>query len=207
MVVFTLEWETDDIVNNTNVTGQTASYRLESTAPNGGWTPILPNPLGKTIETVDTPALLDNITYQFKVEAICTLNGPTINDNGIQEEIGFACITPVITKTTTTSTISIDVTGLSITKAGFELLKQSTPNPPVVPLTVMDRVGNTIGMTASTLISATAYFWKVRLYANVNDELVNSFDYMGACPTYPFTTDSFIGCIGITAATVTATSV
>ncbi len=211
MAQITLEWENDNVLDNPNIISQRASYRPRTAGGSfltAGFTP--PNDMDKTVVTADTPnTLSDNVVYEVKVEAICTVNGPTINDNGIQEFINFACITPTLTKTSTTGSISLNVTGLDITKARFTLRK-SSDNSIITPPTIIPKLGTTIALGVVGLVGSTSYYWQVELYATVNNTevLSSTTDYLGTiCSPYPFTTDAPPVCSPITAVTVTSIQV
>jgi len=208
MAQFTLEWDATQVITNPNATGQRVLYKEvgNSTWLDTGFTPA--NPLPTTANTVQFPVPEDNIVYEFIVEASCSVNGPTGNDNGPQELISFACITPTITKTDIASTISLDVTDLDITKARLTL--RTAANVLVGPAVVANRVGSTISTTKTGLTGSTNYYWQVELYATVQNVEVKSSDqgYLGmACSPYPFTTDAPPVCDPITAVTLTSVEI
>jgi hypothetical protein len=195
---FTLTWDNTDIVSDLNSTGQRAAYRYKTLGGafvTTGFTPS--NDLAKSVTTADSPILDDNKVIEFKVQNLCTQNGPTDNDNGIQEVLQFNCLVPTITKTTTTSGISLNVTGLDITKAKFTLRKAVDNTLVGVPV-VIDRISNTISVTATPIDSSTNYYWQVNLYATLNNVEVIS----DLCSPYPFTTDTIPVCNPVTAMTV-----
>lgn len=205
MAQFTLQWDNTDVLANSNAIAQRALYRQRSIGDpfiSAGFFPA--NDLAKSVNAALSPVLLNNIVYQFKVQSICTQNGPTDNDNGFQEGINFACITPVITKTETTSNITLNVAGLDITKARFTLRKASD-NSIAFGVFTSNNVLDSISGDAIGLTSATNYYWQIELFANVNNvEVVSSHsDYLGqACSPYPFTTNAPVVCDPVISATV-----
>lgn len=208
MAQFTLNWDNTAVLAHPNSTGQRASYRQKSVG--GAWitvgfTPT--NDLPKTATTTDSPnSLLTNVVYEFKIESLCTVGGPTINDNGIREAIEFACITPVTGVTETTSTITLDVTGLDITKARFTLRKASD-NTIVYGPTTVNRIGDSIMLQAVGLTGSTNYYWQVELYATVNliEVISSQVNYLGVvCSPYPITTDAPAICDPITSLSVSS---
>jgi hypothetical protein len=122
---FTLTWSNTNEISNPNVTGQRASYqaRTGGTWATDGFNPA--NDMAKTITTTISKTLSDNVVYQFKIEAICTVGGTVINDNGVQEAINFTCIdTSVALNSPNYNTVTVGVTGLTgldITKFDFYL--------------------------------------------------------------------------------------
>jgi hypothetical protein len=209
MTQLTLIWDdTDSYGGDPNITAQRASYRYKTIGGSwitSGFTPA--NDLDVDVTTVQPPEIEDNKVVEYKVEAICTLNGPTINDNGIQEGIGFACITPDVSDfTPTEATITIDLTDTDITKVRFTL-KKSSDNSVIMTPTVVDRLSNSATITKTGLTGSTSYYWQVELYANINSFEVKSSDsgYLGQpCSPYPFTTEEEIICDALTAATVSS---
>ena len=125
MAQFNLTWFNTAVIIDANVTGQTVSHRQKSVGgsySSVGYTPS--NTLPKTASAAQSPVLANNVIWEFKVEAICTVGGPTINDNGVQEGFKFACIEPSISNITSTSaTITLNVLGLDISHAVLTLLK------------------------------------------------------------------------------------
>lgn len=202
---FTLQWNNASVLANPNATAQTALYRQKSVGGafiSVGFTPT--NPLAKTVNTVDSPnTLLDNVVYEFKVQSVCTLNGPVDNDNGVREIIGFACITPTVTKGETQGTISLSVAGTDITKARVTLRRSSDNSQ--VSQNIVNAVGNTISFTQTGLTAGTNYYWQVELYATINGVEVISSDsnYLGSpCSPYAFATDALAVCDPVTSLTV-----
>lgn len=202
---FTLLWNNSSVLANPNATAQTALYRQKSVGGafiSTGFTPS--NPLAKSVNTVDSPnTLLDNVVYEFKVQAVCTLNGPSDNDNGVREIIGFACITPTLSQEETEATISLDVSGTDIVKARFTL-RRSSDNTQVAQ-SVVNAVGSTISLTETGLTAGTNYYWQVELYATINgvEVISSSSDYLGSpCSPYAFATDALAVCDPVTSLTV-----
>lgn len=206
MAQFTLNW-VNTISTNPNVINLRASYKAKSSPTwlTAGFTPT--NDLDKTAITADTPnTLLDNVIYQTKVETICTSGGPTINDNGIREQVSFAAISPGLTETSTTGTITIDLTGTDITKARFTLRKASD-NSIVLAPTIVSKSGSSVTYTKTGLTGSTNYYWQVEFYTTINSIEVISSDgaYTGAVfSPYAFTTDAPPVCNPVTAGTISS---
>lgn len=174
MAQFILEWDNTDQLANTNNLNQVAEYRQKSVGGawiTSGFSEL--QPVVKGVNTITSPVLLPNVVYQFRVACGCTQNGPVWNDNGIVEQIGFACIEPVVENTTTTSTIDIDLTDTDITKVRFTLRK-SSDNSIVYGPTTVNRLANGATAVATGLEEATDYYWQVVFYAVVNGVEVNS---------------------------------
>lgn len=218
MAQFTLNWDNGNILTNENALSQRASYRPRTgDGPwiTDGFTPT--NDMDKSENTADTPDTLnDNIVYQFKVEAICEVGGPTINDNGVREGINFICLTPSLTHTYKHGDITLDVSGTDITKAEITLKKSS--NNALIDRAIIDRVGDTIFMETPSptrspdiiLSASSGYYWQVDLMADVNNEEVRSsrIDFIGSlCSPYPFTTDAPPVCDPITSADITSVAI
>ena len=108
MAQFTLNWFAAPVMVNPNSIGQRALYRQKSVGGafiSTGFTPA--NDLTIVQETVTSPDLATNKIWEFKVQAICTVGGPTDNNNGIIEALKFACLVPnIATVTITTATIT-----------------------------------------------------------------------------------------------------
>lgn len=92
MATIDLSWDNTAVNASGNTTGQRASKRVK--AIGGAWDTAGFAPTNDMAKTVNSAVatILPNRVYEFKVEAICTAGGPTINDNGIQEGITFQCI-------------------------------------------------------------------------------------------------------------------
>jgi hypothetical protein len=197
MAQFNLQWDNTDVNASSNTISQRASYRQKTvggTFITAGFTPT--NDFAKSISSVLTPnSLLDNVVYEFKIEAICTEGGPTANDNGVQEQIKFNCLTPVIVNTETTSEITLDLLNTDITKARFTL-KKSSDNTTVYGPTTVTRASNAATTPATSLVAGTDYYWEVTLYATVNGIEVNSAEvgHLGAVCTTNTTTEEIPEC-------------
>lgn len=193
MARFNPSWDNTDILANINNLTQTVGYRQKSVGGvwiTNGFTPD--NPLAKTVSTVLTPILSNNVVYEFRVQASCTENGPVTNDNGIIEQIGFSCIEPTITKTQTSSTAVLNLINTDITKATLTLRK-SSDNSAVYGPTVVSRVGDSVTALATGLVANTQYYWQVVLYAQVNGVEVassNSAYLNSVCGPYQVTTNA-----------------
>lgn len=207
MANFTLVWDNAAVLASANSISQRVSYRRKDVG--GSWitTGFIPvNDMSKSINSALSPTLLDNVIYEFRVQNICTTGGPTINGNGIQEQIVFACITPDVSHTDTASSISITTTALNITKARFTLRKQSD-NTIVYGPVVASVISNTAQATATGLTASTTYYWQVELYTTVNNTEVISSNgaYIGAvCGPYNVTTSVPAVCVAPINLVVTA---
>lgn len=166
MAQFTLAWDNTSLLSNTNATGQRASYRQKKVGglfQVNGFTPT--NDLPKTATTSDSPILLDNIVYEFKVEALCSAGGPTANDNGIIEQLVFVCITPTKSATHNSATIEVNVVDTDIVKVEFSL-KRSSDNS-VVSTATVNVISGLATRTVNGLTPITSYYWEYKLIANV----------------------------------------
>jgi len=210
MAQFTLVWIADQLITNVNAIGQTVSYRQKSVGGSwltAGFAPA--NPLSNVVETVESPVLTDNIVYEFKVECNCTENGPTPNDNGIQEGINFACIAPTFELFPTQINVIVDVTGTDITKARFVMRRADNNNIVHGPNTV-NRIGDTVELLHTVLTPATNYYVQIDLLATINtiEVISNASNQLGtACSPYPVATEAAPVCDPITALTVSSIEV
>lgn len=197
MGVFTLNWDNTLLLANANSIAQRASYRRKDVGGawiTGGFTPL--NDMLKTVNTALSPNLLDNVLYEFRVQGICTVGGPTINTNGVKEQIGFACIVPSMSQTDVAATASINTTGLNITKVIFTLRRLSD-NVIVGGPTTITVVGNLAQTTMTGLTDTTGYYWQIQLIAVVEGvEVVSSaIEYLGTvCGPYTFDTTAPPAC-------------
>jgi hypothetical protein len=207
MAQFNLTWFNTAVIINPNVTGQRVSHRKKSLGgvfSATGYTPA--NDLPKTASASLSPALADNTVWEFKVEAYCTVGGPTINDNGLQEGLKFTCLVPTLSKTTNTATINLNVTGLDITQATFILHLTSDDSVVSGPTTVA-RTGSAITHTVTGLTPDTDYYWEFIQYAIVDGAEIasNDADQLNAsCLSITVHTDEDV-CAPITALTSVAT--
>jgi len=195
MAQFTLSWNNTSVLASANVINLRALYRYKTVGGSfisTGFTPT--NDMAKSVVTADTPELDENKVVETKVQSICTDNGPTDNDNGLQEAIEFACIVPTLTKTDTTGTIEVDTTGLDITKIRFTLRKAIDNTIVGTATTVNASISAPTSISKTGLIQTTNYYWQVELYATVNNIEIKS----EVCSPYPFTTNSTIICDPLT---------
>lgn len=204
MAQFTLEWDNSGIQAVTNVLHQQAVYRYRTVGGaflSTGFTPA--NPLGKTATTTDSPVLTNNRVVQFKVQTLCTVSGPTDNDNGIIEAIEFAAISPVLTKTTTTVEMSLSLLNTDITKVRAVMKK--TADNTVVYDDVLYRATDAVSTTVTGLTPDTNYFWQFEFYVSINggDVVSSSGNYSGTpYSPYPVKTDAASTCGALTSATI-----
>jgi hypothetical protein len=207
MAQFTLQWNNVNQIASSNCNNTRVSYRQKSVGGvfiTAGFNPG--NDMDKAVTQTDSPLLTDNVVYEFKVESLCAQNGPTPNDNGLVEAIGFACISPNIVKTDLTVQATLDVTNLDITKARFTLRRASN-NVIVGSPVIVNKVGTSIQHTFSGLTQLTNYYIDIELYATVNNtEVISSHpSYLASvCSPYPVQTDATPVCDPVTSASVTS---
>lgn len=188
---YILKWFAAPVMVNPNATGQQASWkaRTSGTWSTAGFTPA--NPLLKTTEQVQTLTLYENIVWQFKVEALCTEGGPTINDNGIQEAIEFICMVPNLTFDKFDATINFNMVAFPDISTMIVTLKLAADDSTVVGPITVPRAGNTFEYQATGLDAETEYYWEWTWQATVNGVVVSSghADYLGApCESIVFET-------------------
>lgn len=174
MAKFNLSWLNAAVIASTNALSQKALYRQKSVG--GAWleTGFTPaNPLPKYASSVQSPDVAPNKIWEFKTQCICTQGGPIDNDNGVQEQIAFACINPTLSSTLETATITLDLAGTDITKARFTLRKASDNSIAFGPY-IGNRVGDVATALASGLTPGTQYYWQTVLFATVAGVEVNS---------------------------------
>lgn len=206
MPQFNLNWFNTAVIISPNALFQRALYRQKSIGGSFisiGFTPS--NDLPKTASATISPNLAANVIWQFEVEAICTVGGPTINENGVQEKIAFACLTPSLSQTATTATIVLNITGLDITKARFILHKDSDDSVVSGP-TIVNPSGSAISLNVTGLTAETVYYWEVELYSTTNGvEVISStLDQLGSsCQSMTFETDEDV-CNPITSLNVSS---
>jgi len=204
MAQFNINWFNTAIILNPSSEEVRVLHRQKSVGGDYsyiGYTPA--NDLPKTASTSQSPILANNIVWEFRVETQCGEGLTTPNDNGNQEGLKFACLTPSISETETTATIVLNVTGLDITSGTFTLRKVSDDSVVSGPTTVA-RVGIAITHTATGLIAATGYYWDYVVYAIVNGSQIqsNSINQLNSsCFSIDFTTDLLL-CAPCTAITI-----
>lgn len=171
MAQFNLNW-TPNI--NANVISQRAEYRQKSVGGafiTSGFNPA--NDLSTSATTTQTPLLLDNVIYEFRIANICSEGGPTYNDNGIIESITFDCPVPSVTSTDTSITANITGLPTDITKVIFRLYASDGTTLVQGPTTVTTSSGNA-SLIFSGLSSSTTYVVATQIAANVNGSEVTS---------------------------------
>lgn len=210
MSQFKLTWDNTAVVANSNATGQRVGYRQKSVGGifnTTGFTPT--NDLAKAAVTTDSPILLDNIVYEFRVQTICTQNGPTNNDNGVQEGLIFGCLGSNPNQTHEQATILVSLVNTDITKARITL-KRSADNSVVSGPITISRINDAITQTVFDLIPDTNYYWQLEYAAIVNSIEVWSSDLaqLGApCPPVQFKTNPNPVCTPVTSLTATTIQV
>lgn len=194
---FQLNWDNTAILSSGNTTSQIAAYRKKLTGGAfiiTGFTP--PNNMAKAVNSALTDAIGDyNSIYEFKVDAICAVNGPIINSNGIREQIAFFCLVPTFTTTDVKSTIVLNIASLNITKARFTLRKQSDNTIVYGPI-IVNPVGSIITAESGVLLPTTIYIWQTELYSVINGvEVVSSaVGYLNAVCSNEITTLATVAC-------------
>lgn len=179
MAILYLRWR-DDLVVTANTIGYRASKRIKTVG--GAWITTGFSPINDLAPNVfETQATVTaNKVYELKVEAICTTGGPTINNNGVQENIKFECITPDLTSDSENVSVSINLAGTDITKARLTLRRQSD-NFIVGGPTIVNNVADAIAHTFTGLTPGISYYLTVEFYATVNaiEVISSSIDYLG----------------------------
>lgn len=107
--------------------------------------------------------------------------GPTMNLNGIVENIVFECVTPEpIVTTTTTLNFHVNIPSTDITKARVRLKKQSDNS--LVDTQTITKTANAIDCTFTSLTNNTGYYVEIEYYAVVNtiEVISSSVDYLGS---------------------------
>lgn len=183
MATFTLNWDNSLVLAEVNAINQRASYRVKTTGGAFITTGFTPSNDMATSVTSATHSGTDNKIYEFKVEAICTAGGPTMNDNGIVEQIVFACVDPSsLTADASTVTISIDLTATDVTKVRFRLRKQGDDSLVQTITTVTPGGIGTTSANFTGLTSNTAYYVTAEFYCVINgvEVISSSSDYLNA---------------------------
>lgn len=182
MATLYCNWDNTAVAASSNVTFQRVSWRERLVGGGFNTSSITPsNDMAKTVNAANFSAATVNKVYEFKVEALCTVGGPTINSNGIVENLVFECVLPssfVVTESTIAFNISIPST--DITKARVRLKKQSDDS--LIDTQTINKVSNAIDYTFTGLTASTGYYFEVEFYATVNvvEVISSSLDYLGA---------------------------
>lgn len=174
-----LKW--DNALATINNIARRASKRIKTvggTWITTGFTPA--NDFSPTIFQVRA-TVNPNKVYEFKVENICITGGPTINDNGVQENIKFECIIPDLGADTSSISVNINLASTDITKVRL-VLKQQSDNLIVGGPIIVNNVADAATYTFTGLTVNTGYYVTVELYATVNGVDVISSDvaYIGS---------------------------
>ncbi len=206
MAQFVLNWFAAPVMVNPNATGQRALYRQKSVGGSfisTGFTPA--NDLPKTTEQTTSPVLGNNIIWEFKVQALCTVGGPTDNDNGLVEDLEFQCLVPTLTWDQFDATIQLNVAGTDISKAIFTLHLASDDSV-VDNSGSVNRIGTIIQYQATGIDADTEYYWRWTMQATVNGVEItsSSVSQLGTfCQSVDFTTNPDV-CLPITDITAEA---
>lgn len=175
-----LQWDASGITP-ANVIAYRLSKRIKTVGgaySTTGFTPSNDIALGIGDANIN---VTNNKVYEFKLEHICTTGGPTISGNGVQEQIKFACIAPVLGSSVDEISVDINLTGTDITKARLYLKRQSDDVIAGGPV-IVNNVADAITHTFTGLDANTGYYVTVELYATVGGiEVISSAAaYLGA---------------------------
>lgn len=181
MATINMTWDNTAVNASPNAIGQRVSKRLKSVG--GAYDTVGFNPandMAKTENAAEANTVTANRTYEFKVEALCTVGGPTINSNGVQEGIAFACVNPVFTPTHNSVQVVLNLATTDITKARIVLKKQSDDS--TVATQTQNKVGTTVTANFAALDPSTDYYVTVELYATINgvEVISSSANYLNA---------------------------
>lgn len=174
MAVFTCNWDNSAVISNSNAISQRLSWREKSLGGVFNTTNVTPsNDMSIVVNSATFNSALTNKIYEFKLEAICSVEGPVINSNGILENIRFSCILPEITPTSDTLDFFLDLSNTDITKVRLKLKLQSD-NSTIITQTI-NRVLNSIDYTFTGLNPLTDYYLEVEYYTTINGiEVISS---------------------------------
>lgn len=184
MATFTLNWDNSLVLAEPNAINQRASYRVKTVGGafiTAGFAPA--NDLATTDVTTVLAGATANKIYEFKIEALCTAGGPTMNDNGIVEQIVFLCVAPSsLTQTSSSVTISLDLTATDITKVRFRLRKQGDDSLVQTITTVCPGAIGSTSANFTALAANTAYYVTAEFYCTINgvEVISSSSDYLNA---------------------------
>lgn len=143
-----------------------------------GFTPT--NDMALSITEADA-TVIGNKLYQFKVEMICTSDGPALNVNGLQDGIGFQCVSPNLSSDNNSVTVNFNVLLDDIDKIRITLKKQSD-NSIVGGPVIVNKIAHSVDYVFTGLDGNTGYYVTAELYAIVNGVEAISSDpaYLGA---------------------------
>jgi hypothetical protein len=154
-----LTWDNTGLAANTNITGVQVGKRLKSVGGAFAYTP-----LDKAITTHEA-TLEDNKVHEFKVQTLCTVNGPVDNTGGVKEGLTFACLLPQFFATTSTIKVVLNVSGLDLTKAKVRLFKVT--GDVFVEEKIPLKTGSEITAEFTGLTDNTDHYVTIQLYAMV----------------------------------------
>lgn len=195
--VLNLTWNNSAVAASANAIGQRASKRIASVG--GAWDTSGFKPLNDLpVSATHTAAgVIPNIVYDFKIEALCNIGGPTINANGVRQGIYFAEIIPQFSQDDNGSdvdlTITLSVTS-DITKARIKMYRQIDDN--LLSTQTPVNSSNTCSHTFAALANSLGLYFTVELYTVVNGiEIISSAPgtlsmpaFGGNIPDYQITT-------------------
>jgi hypothetical protein len=174
MGVLTLNWNNAAVLASANATGQRASKRIKAVGGAFDITGFTPsNDLLKSANTVNVN-IINNRVYEFKIEALCIIGGPTPNNNGLREGLVFVCIAPSFVTTFNSVTVNFNLLNTDITKVRVRLKKQSDDS--IIGTVTASNVANVASAIFSSGVdAATAYYVEVELYSIINGvEIISS---------------------------------
>jgi hypothetical protein len=181
MGLLQLKWLGGSSFGNPNIISHRMSRRIKTVGGlwiTLGFTPA--NDLAVVAGVMGAVATVtDNKVYEAKVESICITGGPTINVNGIQEQIAFACIPPSLSSSSSAVSVLINLASTDITKARLVLRRQSD-NFIVGGPVIVNNVADAITYSFTGLSSITGYYLTVELYATVGgiDTISSSLEHL-----------------------------
>lgn len=183
MATFTLNWDNSLVLAEPNAINQRASYRIKTVGGAFITTGFTPTNDMSTAVISATHNGTENKIYEFKVEALCTAGGPTMNDNGIVEQIVFECVDPSsLTADDDSITISLNLTATDITKVRFKLRKQGDDSLVQTITTVCPGGIGSTSANFTALSPNTAYYITAEFYCTINgvEVISSSSDYLNA---------------------------
>ncbi len=123
MATIDLNWDNTAVNASGNVTGQRASKRIK--AVGGAWSTsgFMPaNDMAKAVNYTSAN-ITSNRIYEFKIETLCSVGGPIINDNGIKEGIVFECAGGFSSEPGTSGQLKAKITGFNVSVPDFNKVK------------------------------------------------------------------------------------
>lgn len=178
MATITLVWDNTAVAASANATGQRASKRIKAIGGAFSTTGFAPANTLPVSATTTIATVIANRIHEFKVDGLCVLGGPTINSNGLKEQIVFECLPISISKTSTTISLDIALTNIDFTKVKYTV-KLAADNTVVNTFTGFVAAGH-CPHTFSALDPSTAYYIEVEYYTDIEtvEVISSSPDYL-----------------------------